>query len=338
MREHWPDCQIEVVDDREGFQRGLDQGCDLILSDFNMPGFNGLEALDLARKQKSTIPFIFMSGTIGEERAIEALRNGASDYVLKDRPQRLVSAIERALNEARRAREKKEADEHLFRVQRLENIGMMAAGIAHDFNNVLAPIVMGMSTLRMRHKDPLDQRIFTNIESCAQRGTGLVKQIMGFAKGIAGEPEVLDLGPVISDVIAMAQTFPKHVQVWSKVAPDLWKVKANPTQLHQVLLNLCVNARDAMPEGGELWIRGSNQQRDGGPHVLLEVSDTGTGIPADVVARMWDPFFTTKGAGQGTGLGLSTVRSIVENHQGVITLETKPGFTVFRVMLPAHVG
>ncbi|MDB6170479.1 MAG: hybrid sensor histidine kinase/response regulator [Verrucomicrobia bacterium] len=347
LREEWPDCQIDVVANRVDFQAGLSAGCDLILSDFNMPGYNGLEALDLARKTTPLVPFIFMSGTIGEDRAIEALRSGASDYVLKDRPQRLVSAIQRALQGAKLSREKREAEEHLLRMQRLENIGMLAAGIAHDFNNVLAPIMMSMATLRMRHKDPLDERIFTNIERCSERGSGLVKQIMGFVKGVTGEPQVISPGELVGEVVAMSrQTFSRKIRVQGEVAPDLRRITANPTQLHQVLLNLCVNARDAMPAGGELWVRAQNADLlpeearslgiGAGAYILLTLSDTGTGIPAHVLERIWEPFFTTKGVGKGTGMGLWTVRSIVENHQGAITVETKPGSTTFRIWLPAE--
>ncbi|MDB6126447.1 MAG: hybrid sensor histidine kinase/response regulator [Verrucomicrobia bacterium] len=339
----WPDCKIQVVDNRKDFEGNLSEECDLILSDFNMPAFNGLEALKIARERAPNTPFIFMSGTIGEERAIEALRSGASDYVIKDRPQRLVATIRRALKDVRMLREKKEADEHLLRVQRLENIGMLASGIAHDFNNVLAPIEMGISVLRTRHPGELDQKMFANIQNCARRGAGLVKQIMGFAKGVSGEPQLLDVRHLIREVVSMAeQTFPRTIRIEHMLAADLVPLKANPTQLHQVLLNLCVNARDAMPSGGTLAIRARNGELEVGvlpcEHIVIEVSDTGTGIPAEVVERIWEPFFTTKEVGKGTGLGLSTVRSIVQNHQGVITLDTAPGGTTFRVYLPSSTG
>lgn len=346
-----PECEVDVVSTREEFEARLAAGPDLILSDFNMPQFNGLEALRIAREKRPEVPFIFLSGTIGEERAIEALRAGASDYVIKDRPRRLLAAIERALNDAALARERRAAEEQMHRVQRLENIGMLAAGIAHDFNNVLAPVLMGIPLLRMRYPEAADQRLFANMESSAQRGAGLVKQIMGFAHGVAGEPQLVQARHLMADLVGiLEQTMPKNVQVEADFARDLWPIKTNPTQLHQILLNLCVNARDAMPQGGVLSLRASNRTLDAmaaaavpqirpGPFVQLEVADTGTGIPPEIMQKIWDPFFTTKGEGKGTGLGLATVRGLVHSHQGAITLQTQPGRgTTFEILLPAFPG
>lgn len=346
--EEWPDCAVTVVENRDDFVRHLPGGHDLILSDFNLVNFNGLEALHLAREKVPGTPFIFLSGTIGEERALEALRNGASDYVIKDRPKRLIPAIQRALNDARLARERRAAEEQMLRVQRLENIGMLAAGIAHDFNNVLAPIIMGTPLLRMRHPGESDQKILASIENSALRGAGLVKQILGFAAGVTGEPQIVQPKHLLRELLGvMEQTFPKNIRLKDAVAGNLWPLKANPTQLHQIVLNLCVNARDAMPDGGTLTLRATNLHLDRlgaatiaqatpGDFLLIEVSDTGTGIPPDIVAKIWEPFFTTKEAGRGTGLGLSTVRGIVRDHGGVIDLQTRPGSgTLFRVLLPA---
>lgn len=346
--EEWPDCRVTVVDNREDFVRQLPLGHDLILSDFNLVNFTGIEALHLAREKFPGTPFIFLSGTIGEERALEALRNGASDYVIKDRPKRLVPAIQRALNDARLARERRAAEEQLLRVQRLENIGMLAAGIAHDFNNVLAPAMIGVPLLRMRHASESDQKILASIESSTQRGAALVKQILGFAHGVTGEPQIVQPKHLLRELFGvMEQTFPKNVRLKDAVASNLWPIKANPTQLHQVVLNLCVNARDAMPNGGTLTLRAGNLHLDQlgaasianarpGTYLLIEVSDTGTGIPPAIMEKIWDPFFTTKEAGRGTGLGLSTVRGIVRDHGGLIDLQTRPGSgTLFRVLLPA---
>ncbi len=350
--EEWPDCAIDNVCQRGDYLARLAAGDhDLIVSDFNLGGFNGLEALKLARENAPTIPFIFLSGTIGEERAIEALRSGASDYVLKDRPKRLVPAIKRALEDAVHVRERKTAEEQLLRVQRLENIGMLAAGIAHDFNNILAPVVMGSTLLRDRLTEPADQKILAAIEKSAERGTGLVRQILGFAQGVTGEAHLVQPKHLVRDLVAVLhQTLPKAIQIEDEIEPDLWPIKANPTQLHQVLLNLCVNARDAMPDGGTLRLRVANRALDdvsaagipggrAGSYVSFEVTDTGTGIPPDVLQRIWEPFFTTKLAGLGTGLGLPTVRGIVDNHHGVITLNSRVGHgTTFQVFLPAAPG
>jgi PAS domain S-box-containing protein len=466
----WPDCAITLVGDRAAFLDRLRRGGhDLILSDFKLPGFSGLEALQLARAASPDIPFIFVSGTIGEDLAIEAIQAGAADYVIKDRLKRLPTAIKRALreNSDRRIRhrteavlreqaeyinkardaivvtnledcitfwndgaerlsgwqrdevkgrpmteliapgqdervnsirrfvdetgawqgemriltksgslveldlrvtllhdaagrttgrlnigtditEKKQLQEQFFRAQRLESLGMLAAGIAHDLNNVLTPILMAGPMLRIRATDPLDLRLLATLENSAERGASLVRQILAFAQGTAGEPRLLQIKHLVRDIIVLIEeTFPKSIQLEQSIPSNLWPVTANPTQIHQVLLNLCVNARDAMPNGGRLRLAMSNRRLDAaqaaaipgarpGPFMVIEVSDNGSGIRPEVFAHIWEPFYTTKGEGKGTGLGLSTVRGIVENHQGFITLQTTVGAgTTFEVYLPA---
>ncbi|HYD85228.1 MAG TPA: response regulator, partial [Opitutus sp.] len=286
----WPDCEVKVVSSRDEFVTQLHRGeQDVIVSDFNLLSFNGLEALQLAREKKPDTPFIFLSGTIGEDRAVEALRAGAKDYVIKDRPKRLVPAIKRALDDARHLRERKAAEEQLLRVQRLENIGMLAAGIAHDFNNVLAPVLMAVPLLRERLSEKLDLQILSTVEKSVERGAGLVRQILGFAHGVTGEAHLVQPKHVLRDLVGvMRQTFPRSIEIDEDVANQLWPLKVNPTQLHQVLLNLCVNARDAMPHGGTLHVRASNRLLDevsassipgaqAGPYLLFEIADTGTG-------------------------------------------------------------
>ncbi len=244
--------------------------------------------------------------------------------------------------------ERKALEEKFLRAQRLESIGMLAAGIAHDLNNVLAPIGMASSLLRMRLSSAPDLKLIDTLEKSVTRGSGLVKQILGFAHGVTGERRTLQVKHLMRDITGMiTQTFPKSVELAEHIPTDLWPVRGNATQIHQILLNLCVNARDAMPEGGRLRVRGENRRLDAaaaraipgarpGPWTVIEVGDSGTGIPPDVVARIWDPFFTTKGVGKGTGLGLSTVRGIVQTHEGFVTLETEVGKgTTFRVFLPA---
>jgi signal transduction histidine kinase len=349
IRAEWPHCQIDLVDTRPAFVAQLAQSHDVVLSDFNLVNFNGLEALRLTREREPDMPFIFLSGTIGEDRALEALRAGATDYLIKDRPRRLIHAIQRAMRETRLHREQRAASEQMLRVQRLENIGMLAAGIAHDFNNVLAPMLMGVSLLRTRAQNEADDRILATIENSAERGASLIRQILGFAHGVTGERQILQPKHLLRELTDMiGQTFPKSVRLCDAVESELWPIKANPTQLHQVLLNLCVNARDAMPEGGTLTIRAANCELDElsaaaipggrpGNFVRLQVEDTGTGIPPEIIGRIWEPFFTTKEPGQGTGLGLSSVRSIVESHQGFVSLVTELGKgTIFHVFLPAE--
>jgi PAS domain S-box-containing protein len=243
---------------------------------------------------------------------------------------------------------KKRLEEQFLRAQRLESIGMLAAGIAHDLNNVLAPILMGVPLLRDVVKSEADVRLLSTLEKSAERGAGLVKQILGFVHGIGGEPRLVQVKHLLRDVATVIkETFPKSIALEDQIPRDLWPILANPTQIHQIVLNLCVNARDAMPDGGTLRLRAENLLLDeaaasrlegarAGAWIMLHVEDTGTGIPPEVLAHMWEPFFTTKAAGKGTGLGLATVRGIVSTHHGFSSVETSPDQgTTFRIYLPA---
>lgn len=243
--------------------------------------------------------------------------------------------------------EKKQLEEQFLRVQRLESIGMLAAGIAHDLNNVLAPIRMAAPLLSETRTDPADLQMLKVLETSAERGAGLVRQILGFARGVSGASQIVQVRHLLRDVAEMViGTFPKSIVLSDRFSKDLWPVMANPTQLHQVLLNLCVNARDAMPRGGTLRLVAANQTVTSemaaalsggrpGKWLVLEVEDTGTGMPPEVLARIWEPFFTTKGVEKGTGLGLPTVRGIVEAHGGFITVSTELGRgSKFSVYLP----
>jgi two-component system cell cycle sensor histidine kinase/response regulator CckA len=244
--------------------------------------------------------------------------------------------------------DRKRIEEQFFRAQRLESLGMLAAGIAHDLNNVLAPILLAAPMLRDHAHDPSDLRMISTLEKSAERGAALVRQILGFAQGADGAHVPLQTKHLLRDIATfVGETFPKSIHLDATIPNNLWRVKANATQLHQVLLNLCVNARDAMPKGGTLTLRGENQildevtaaEHEGaqpGAFLTFHVEDTGEGIPPDVLARIWEPFFTTKASDKGTGLGLSTVRGIVESHSGFIEVSTTPGQgSRFRVYLPA---
>jgi nitrogen-specific signal transduction histidine kinase/CheY-like chemotaxis protein len=243
---------------------------------------------------------------------------------------------------------KKNLEEQFLRVQRLESIGMLASGIAHDLNNILAPMLLAAPMLRDQMSNSVHVNMITTLEKSAERGAALVRQILSFAQGVSGAHQLVQLKHILRDTTnVITETFPKNIQLVDRIRGDLWPILANPTQIHQVLLNLCVNARDAMPSGGKLGILAENCMLDedsagaidgakAGAWVVLQVEDTGTGIPEDVLAFVWDPFFTTKEPGKGTGLGLSTVRGIVDNHKGFVTLKTVRGKgTTFRVYFPA---
>ena len=590
----YPECVIQHACSRQQFENALHGGAfDLILSDYTLQGYDGLSALKLARTQCPDKPFIFLSGTIGEERAIEALKGGAVDYVIKDRPSRLVPAIRQALarhEEEKRLRqaeealqqnrerfrqitenvadlvlmldlsgrcvysnpaysatvgrpveetqqlifddvhpddraivrdlfqdtvfngaagraeyrllrsdgsvrhveaqnsavrnsvgattqvlvvardvtdrraaderirhqaellnraqdailmrdmqdritywnhsaariygwsaeqaqgrettglwnedpaqvevarhatlfygewtgemrqrsrngtdlimqsrwslvqgkdgmpsgflvintdiaEKKRLEAQFLRVQRTESIGLLAGGVAHDINNALVPIMVSADMLESIVTDADGRQFVASIRSSAQHGAALVRQLLAFARGAVGQHNELNLQPVLQDFISfVAQTFPRNVELNLEAPEEPWAVRGDSTQLKQVLINLCLNSRDAMPNGGRIAIRLENQMLDqsaakalrelkAGPHVVMFVADTGSGMEPAVMDKIFDPFFTTKEIGKGTGLGLAAVRGIVKGHGGTIALESTPGRgTTFRIYLPA---
>jgi PAS domain S-box-containing protein len=247
--------------------------------------------------------------------------------------------------------EQKKLETHLLRTQRLESIGTLASGVAHDLNNILSPILMCAETLKdnpMREDLPA---LICLIEESARRGANVVKQVLTFARGIEGERVVINSSHLIQEMIDIAQnTFPKTIELRSQYSEDIWLVQVDPTQLHQVLLNLSVNARDAMPNGGRLTIGAENFEVDElcasttpgakpGPHVKFWVTDTGVGISQAIIDKIFDPFFTTKETGKGTGLGLSTVLGIVKSHGGFLSVQSEIGTgTTFKIFLPAKVN
>jgi PAS domain S-box-containing protein len=252
--------------------------------------------------------------------------------------------------------EKRLFEEQALRAQRLDNLGLLAGGIAHDLNNALAPIIMAGPLLHQYLSDPGALRMLGIIEQSSARGAALVRQMVSFARGTGTEKQLVQVRHALEEVIDLAtSTFPKSIRIESHLPNDLWPVLSDPTKLHQVFLNLCVNARDAMPAGGELTLSAANRTLNAaeatkvsadarsGNFITVEVRDTGTGIPPEVLEKIWDPFFTTKREGKGTGLGLSTVRSIVRQHDGFVTVLTFPmgkshHGTTFTVYLPAAKG
>ena len=466
------------VETREDFIKALEEYApDLILSDHTLPSFDGMEALKIAKEKSPDAPFIFVTGSLGEEGAIETLKSGATDYVLKDNLSRLAPSVRRALREAEEKREHKRALEALkdsrallagivdsamdaiisldsqqriihfnraaekmfgysssdiigqpvdiliperlrnahrehiktfgdygvtnrtmgnmgaisglrsngeefpieasisqvealgqkiftvilrditdrkkleaqfLRAQRMESIGTLAGGIAHDLNNVLQPIMMALQLLRNTYKDEKSQVWIDTLEASATRGANLVKQVLSFARGVEVERTIIQTRYVIVEVEKIAkETFPKNIEIKTDIPKDLWTIQGDVTQLHQVLMNMLVNARDAMTNGGVLSISAENFYVDEnyarvhmdakvGPHVVITVSDTGTGIPPELKDRIFEPFFTTKEPEKGTGLGLSTAYGIVKGHGGFINVYSEIGKgTRFKVYLPA---
>jgi PAS domain S-box-containing protein len=460
------------VDNVAAFVQALDRGgIRLILCDYHVPGYDGPAALAEARRRCPHVPFIYVSGNIGEEQAVAALRSGATDYVLKDRLVRLDVAVRRALHEAedrakladtmemlreqamlldtahdailvsdltgtirywnhgaqalygwsaeeavgqqvsrllwppgaaadderlhllrsegewvgeaeRLARpgtrivvqsrwtlvrdrqgnpknlliietdvtEAKRLQAQLIRAQRLESIGALAGGVAHDLNNVLTPIIMAVQLLKVSPQDGARDEWLAGIETSARRGAAMIKQILTFARGTQGSKGPVQLKHVVHDLQTLLKdTFPKTVSFDISIAEEVWPVVGDSTELYQVLMNLCVNARDAMPSGGRLVVRLENvvlgdavrvhPEAHAGPYLVVTVADTGTGIPPEQQDKVFEPFYTTKPVGHGTGLGLATVAGIVKSHGGFVTLSSVVGRgTEFRVFLPAETG
>ncbi|NRB05955.1 MAG: response regulator [Richelia sp.] len=249
--------------------------------------------------------------------------------------------------------EKKQLESQFFRTQRLESIGTLASGIAHDLNNILTPILAVSQLLPMKFPDVDEQtqHLFEILEDSTRRAAELVKQVLSFARGVQGKRIHLQMRHLIKELSKiLKETFPKYIEVSLDIPQNLWMVSGDSTQLHQVLMNLCVNARDAMQEGGKLTISGENFLLDQnyarmhleakvGAYIAIAVSDTGVGISPEIVERIFEPFFTTKELGKGTGLGLATVLGIVKSHGGFVNVYSEEGQgTCFKVYLPAVEG
>ncbi|MBA4313670.1 MAG: hypothetical protein C0417_13685 [Chlorobiaceae bacterium] len=244
--------------------------------------------------------------------------------------------------------ERKSLEVQLLRTQRLDSLGTLASGIAHDLNNVLSPILLSIDMLKMYSPEEKMQKLLSTLEINAIRGRDIIKQVLTFARGFKSEFGILQPKHIMKDILNIAQeTFPKNIQIISDIFPDLWTVKGDATQLHQVLMNLFLNARDAMPVGGTLELKALNfisdrqfakmqLQAHEGAYIIISIRDTGEGIPYSVIEKIFDPFFTTKEIGKGTGLGLSTSHTIVRGHGGFIEVKSEVGKgTIFDVYLPA---
>ncbi len=249
--------------------------------------------------------------------------------------------------------ERKELEAQLLHSQRLEAVGTLASGVAHDLNNILTPMLMATGILRAKLADPHDRELVSMLDDGGKRGAAIVKQLLAFSRNLVADREPVDLERLLGEMVQLMQsTFPKEIHVVGATAAVAGQsmVEAEPNQLHQVLMNLCLNARDAMPWGGTLTLGleridlpphagATDGSVDGGPYLALSVTDTGQGIPPEIIDRIFDPFFTTKPIGKGTGLGLASVHGIVKAHNGFVRVESQVGHgTIFRVYLPAAKG
>jgi signal transduction histidine kinase len=377
---------IERVMTRDAFARAAVPGRhDLILADYVLPTFDGVSALGIARAQCPETPFIFCSGTLGEDVAVEALKNGATDYVVKQRLDRMPRTIVRALAEARARADKREAEaalqalnetleariaertreladanaalqaqivereraeDALRLAQRLDAVGQLTSGVAHDFNNLLTVIAGNIEFLERAVSDARSKRRLDMMRGAAERGARLTAQLLAFSRRQRLEPTPVSLNQTVASMRDLLQSsIGGAVRIETTLQPDLWPALVDATQIELVILNLAINARDAMAVGGRLAIETANvtvtgeptrpEQPAPGAYVMVAVSDTGSGMTPAVLARVFEPFFTTKEVGKGSGLGLAQVYGFVKQSGGGIRIDTVAGEgTSIKLYLP----
>src|SRR5436190_7019497 len=351
---HGFQVQPRVAETRAEFLSAIKEGTwDVVLSDHSMASFSSTEALHLLRDHDSDIPFIIVSGTIGEDSAVDAMRAGAHDYVLKHNLRRLGPAVERELREAANRRMQRStqdalqaSEQRLRHAQRMEAVGRLAGGVAHDFNNLLT-VILGFSEFLIEElpEDQAAHRDAAEIRKAAERASRLTKQLLAFSRQQVPERRVIDLVESVRHMQPMiARLIGEDVQFNFSHADPPQLVLMDPGHFEQIVMNLAINARDAMPGGGQLGffidrarvdvLQGAELEVAPGEYVVVTVSDSGEGIDAETIDHIFEPFFTTKALGSGTGLGLSTVFGIVRQGGGAIAVESviNKG-TKFRVYL-----
>ena len=342
-------CTITCVRERDDFVAALENGgIDLVLSDFTLPSFDGMSAIATVRDRWPERPVILVSGTLGEELAVDSLKSGATDYVLKDHLFRLAPAVRRAMQDVDERAERRRLESHFIEAQKMKVIGQLVSGVAHDFNNILA-VIIGYSDLitsDLGNESPM-RKYIEEIRHASERAAGLTRQLLIFGRKQSVVPVVLDLNDVVNDLENMLRRLiDANVEMMIVPGKKIGHVKADAGYVGQVLMNLVVNARDAMPQGGKLTIATNNVTLDEsytpsktgvtpGDYVMLSVSDTGTGITDEVKARLFEAFCTTKPLGKGTGLGLATCKTIVQQSGGHIDVYSELGKgTTFNIYFP----
>ncbi|MGH7206263.1 MAG: response regulator [Nitrospiraceae bacterium] len=323
---------------------------DMVLLDLSLPDSHGLGTLDKLHRQAQDLPVVVLTGLNDEAVSLQAMRMGAQDYLVKDRldGDMLVRAIRYAFERKHSETALRKSEAQLRQAQKVESIGQLAGGIAHDFNNLLTVInsYSDMLLSETGHRSPLRHGL-AEIKEAGLRAAGLTRQLLAFSRQQVLEPKVLDLNAVVQNIMKLVRRLiGEDINLSICPEPTLGRVKADPGQVEQMIMNLAVNARDAMPQGGQLTIESTNVELDDtssrkqgsilpGPYVMLTVSDTGCGMDAQTQARIFEPFFTTKEPGRGTGLGLSTVYGIVKQSGGHIDVssELERG-TTFKIFLP----
>jgi len=343
------DAQVTRVETEAQFRAALESGSwDVILSDYSLPGFRCEDALHIAHEQNANTPFIALSGTVDEETILNLLRAGAGDYVMKGNLARLPSAVQREIRNAEGRLQRQRLEAQLQQAMKMEAVGRLAGGVAHDFNNLLT-VITGFAQLALLDDNPARAGL-EQILLAAERASALTRQLLAFSRQQALEPRVFDPNRLIGDMEKMLRRLiGEDIEVITSMSGEPLNVRADPGQIEQVVLNLAVNSRDAMPRGGKLILNTSRRKLEGDAAVahglaeqeycVISVSDNGSGIPASAMPHIFEPFFTTKPEGQGTGLGLSTVYGIVKQSGGSIHAHSELHIgTTMTVFLPASHG
>jgi two-component system, cell cycle sensor histidine kinase and response regulator CckA len=333
LRQGNVELTLERVEAEPELRSALKHKWDAVISDFNLPQLDPLHALALVKAADSDLPFIIVSGTMGEDVAVAAMRAGAQDYVMKSSLKRLAETLKREVKEAGLRRERRSLEEQVRQAQKMEAVGQLATSIAHDFNNLLTVI---LSFSQFAHDDlpnehPSRQDLREVVE-CAQRAAGLTRQLLSFSRKTVYDPQLIDVNAVLhaSDKM-LRRLLGARIDYATLTSQEPAYVVADRGLVEQVVVNLVVNARDAMPAGGKLTVETSVQ----GERVMIAVTDTGVGMSEQVKARIFEPFFTTKQPGYGTGLGLSTAHGIVKQAGGELSVYSETGRgTTFKVYLP----
>lgn len=334
-------CTTTWVQNRAEFGAQLSHGCfDLVLSAHSLLGFDGLSATAIVRDHWPDLPVILLSGTMGEELAVESLKSGATDYVLKTRLFRLVPAVRRAMQETEERTERRQREAQLM--------GQHAASVAHDFNNILS-VIMGYSDMllmKLSRADPL-HHFAEEILHATKHGSALTLQLLVLCRKQTVQPVVMDLNVVLRDLEQMLERL-IHENITLDICPGshAGKILADPSSIGHVLMNMATNASDAMPDGGRLTIATSNVTLDEhstqaypgslpGDYIMLSVRDTGTGMSEETKAHIFEAFFTTKPVGKGTGLGLANCNSIIQQSGGCMSVTSELGKgTEFQMLFP----